>query len=90
MLVVAEPYLLLPEEFVFPRVSLSLNVNIWRYRYHPYECAIFIVIVSLPVTKFAPVRPLYVDFSLVNQIPSPVRSTSTAVGRMFHSFKGEV
>jgi hypothetical protein len=72
MLVVTEPYLLILEEFVFPRVS-SFNVNIRRYRYHVYECAIFIVIVSLPVTKFAPVRPLYVDFILVNQIPSPVR-----------------
>jgi hypothetical protein len=74
ILVVAEPCLLLLEEFVFPLVSLSINVNIRRYRYHAYECAVFIVIVTLPVAKFAPVRPLYVDFSLANQIPSPVRT----------------
>jgi len=74
MLMVAESYLLLLEEFVFPRVSLSLNVNIRRYRYHAYECVIFVVIVSFPVTKFVPVRPLYIDFSVAYHIPSPVRT----------------
>jgi len=75
MLVVSEPLFASTRKIrIFLVWHCPLNVNIRRYRYHAYECAVFIVIVSFPVTKLAPVRPLYVEFSLANQIPSPVRT----------------